>query len=393
MTAVAIICEYNPFHTGHAYHIDEAKKLGGADYVLGIMSGCFVQRAEPSCASPAVRAKAAISCGMDAVIELPSIYSCASGNLFADGALRILSRIKSVKYLAMGVENKTELIFRIAEIQANEPTEFTLELKRLLQNGIPYAAAISSATVKTAGEKYAQECEAVLSKPNNVLAIEYVKAIIKHKLDITPLFIERKGNDYNDDSPKGEFISATAARTLLREARFAELKDYIPADCLEELVAESGSHAVNYGAYNALTLYALRTKDINKSFDCGEGLDVKLKECALARHDLNDAIAACKSKRYTLSRIKRVCVQTLLNITKDVMRIAPDACGRLIAIKNSRLDLMKNLTGICVKNSDYAKYGENAELVAQTDGLAGSVYSLITERDGNSFWDRKLITL
>ena len=117
MSAVAIVCEYNPFHTGHAYHIAESKAICGAETVIGVMSGFFVQRAEPAFITPSVRAKAAVMNGMDCVIQLPTLFSCAAGNVFAEGAVRIISRIPEIKYLAMGTESDGNILREVAEIQ------------------------------------------------------------------------------------------------------------------------------------------------------------------------------------------------------------------------------------------------------------------------------------
>ncbi len=395
MKAVAIICEYNPFHTGHAYHIAAAKQACDADTVIGIMSGCFVQRAEPAVVSPVVRAKAALYGGMDFVVELPVVFSCSAGSLFAEGGATIAGKIPAVKYLAMGTEDGGTALKAIAAVQAAEPPVYADTLHRCIGQGLPYAAAVTQATVAAMnGILSARACESILKKPNNVLAIEYLKAITRHKLDITPVFIPRTGNGYNDDSTTGEYISATAARNLLASKDYATLGRYIPRNGLDELIVERENFAMKTEIYEALTVHALRTHTADDMAPCdaAEGIDGKLHKAALRYASLSDVLNACKSKRYTMSRLKRICLQTLLGITQESAKQAAFAKGRLIGYRAERKNDVKHLCGVAVRNSDYAENEKTAAL-AQTDGKAGGIYSLITGRDGNLFWQRKPVTV
>lgn len=390
MNAVAIICEYNPFHSGHAYHIAQAKALSGADCVLGMMSGFFTQRAEPAVVSPQIRALAALRGGMDIVAEMPAVFACSAGNIFARGAVRAISRIPFVKYLAIGAEDCGETIKNIAEVQCEQNKTYVSALKSALSAGMPYAAAITYATVSAAPKT--EDCEQVLSKPNNVLAVEYLKAIYELKCDIAPVFVKRLGNGYNNTETVGEHISATAARELLMQKRYDELQPYVPKESFELLIDEFERYPVNEKLYEALSVHALRTKNIANAFDSAEGLDIKISENAAKYASLSQIIAKSKSKRYTMSRIKRICLQTLLGITGETVERSQNAAARLIAIKKARKSLINGLTGLAVKNADYSNLSDDALFSAQTDALAGSIYSLITSKDGNAFWNRKLIT-
>ncbi|MDE6398266.1 MAG: nucleotidyltransferase family protein, partial [Clostridiales bacterium] len=375
------------------YHMQEAKKACNADTVIGIMSGFFVQRAEPAVVSPNVRAKAAIMCGMDAVLEMPVAFSCATGELFARGAIHSISHIHGINYLAMGVEDNPDLLIRIAEIQSQESAAYQTALKLHLDKGMPYAAAITAATATVIGDRERIDCEAALHKPNNVLAVEYVKAIYRRNLSIRPIFIPRKGNGYNNTDTSGEYISATAARTLLQEGDTKKLRPYIPPHCLQELLTEYATHRIQSRVYNALSVHALRTRNIADAFDACEGIDKRLTACAMQYASLEEIVSAAKSKRYTISRIKRICLQTLLGITKDSMQNANNAAARLIAVKNTRKNLLRDFTGVAVQNTDYAALGSDALRASQIDGMAGSIYALITAQNGNLFWDRKLLTV
>ncbi len=391
MSAVAIVCEYNPFHTGHAYHIAESKAICGAETVIGVMSGFFVQRAEPAFIIPSVRAKAAVMNGMDCVIQLPTLFSCAAGNVFAEGAVRIISRIPEIKYLAMGTESDGNILREVADIQLKQPPKFLEALKSALNKGLPYAHAIADATTKELNGT-AQLSE-ILAKPNNILAIEYLKAIKKLNAKIEPVFVKRKGNGYNSLKTDGEYISATAARKLFELKDYDTLSKYIPKQSFAAITEEYSRFPVNPFIYDALTVFSLRTNDISLSHDCAEGLDIKISECAKRYASLCDILNAAKSKRYTMGRIKRVCLQTLLGITHDSQRLYEEAAGKVIAVKNDKKSILKKLVGVAIKNTDYKKLGKDAELCAEIDGRAGGIYSLITKRDGNAFWNGKLETV
>ena len=393
MHTVAIICEYNPFHSGHAHHIAEARKQSGADTVVGVMSGCFVQRAEPAVFPPTLRAQAAIHSGMDAVIELPVLFSCAAGQLFAEGAVRILSRIPRITHLAMGVEDDGALLKRIAAVQTDEPPIFTETLKNELQSGKSYAAALTSATTAAIETDCKETCAAALQKPNNLLAVEYLKALRHLHVSLRPVFIPRAGNGHRDTSATGTHISASAARLLLQSGEIEQLKPYLPPSDFDACIDEYKRHPINESAYNALTVHALRHSDLSRTFDAGEGLDEKLRKCAARQCRLADITAACTSKRYPLGRINRICLQALLGITAETVSLSDAAAGRLIAVKNARKDLLRDLTSVAVQNTDYAAFGSRTQRVAQIDGKAGSIWALITGRDGNAFWDRKLLTV
>ena len=208
----------------------------------------------------------------------------------------------------------------------------------------------------------------------------------------SPVFVKRLGNGYNSTETVGEHISATAARELLMQKRYDELQPYVPKESFELLIDEFERYPVNEKLYEALSVHALRTKNIANAFDSAEGLDIKISENAAKYASLSQIIAKSKSKRYTMSRIKRICLQTLLGITGETVERSQNAAARLIAIKKARKSLINGLTGLAVKNADYSNLSDDALFSAQTDALAGSIYSLITSKDGNAFWNRKLIT-
>ena len=250
MKNCAVICEYNPFHTGHLYQLNKIQKK--YDNVICLMSGNFVQRAEPAIIEKSVRAAVAMNCGASMVIELPIIYAVANGEMFAYGAVKTLSKLSDVDALAMGCEtDDTKSLEKIAELRTTESPEFQSIIAELLDKGYSYAAALTEATAVEA-EKYGisvSATKAILSEPNNLLCIEYVKAINKLGLNIKPHFIKRQGNSYNSISAMGNYLSATAIRKLLLEKRFTEATPYLTNEA-DVALDEFNAHFPDYTIYD-----------------------------------------------------------------------------------------------------------------------------------------------
>ena len=192
MKISAIICEYNPMHAGHLYHIEETKRLSGADKVICIMSGSFTQRGEPAIFDKFARTKAALSGGADLVIELPTSFCCSSAEKFAYGGVFIADSCKIVSHLSFGCENAdADALKAIASAFNAETQEYKAQLKLHLKSGASYPSARAEAlNVFIPGAKQ------ILSSPNNILAVEYLKALKRLKSKIEPVLISRKGSGY-----------------------------------------------------------------------------------------------------------------------------------------------------------------------------------------------------
>ena len=188
MKTVGIIAEYNPFHNGHKYQIEKAKELTGADYCIVVMSGNFVQRGTPAFMDKYLRAKAALTCGADLVIELPVHYAAASAEYFASGAVAILDRLGVIDYLCFGSEcGNIEILSDIADVLISESDEFKNVLKQRLKEGVAYPKARNDAICAAA--PHLTEYLDVLNYPNNILGLEYIKALKKRKSNIAPCTI------------------------------------------------------------------------------------------------------------------------------------------------------------------------------------------------------------
>lgn len=224
MRTVGIIAEYNPFHTGHEYHIRKAKEAAGADYAIVVMSPDFVQRGEPAVFDKYTRARMALLGGADLVIELPVCYAAGSAEYFAEGAVAILDALDIVDVLCFGGESDDVNLFRqTAKILLDEPAEYAQMLRRALRDGKTFPQARCEALTnyirmnpQLDNQTADSGLETFLATPNNILGIEYCKALLKRGSRITPLPILRQGSAYNSNDFGGSFCSATALRGWIR---------------------------------------------------------------------------------------------------------------------------------------------------------------------------------
>lgn len=221
MKAVGLVTEYNPFHNGHLYHLNKAMELTGADISVAVMSGDFVQRGEPAVLDKYVRASMALNSGVNLVVELPVNYAVSSAESFAAGALKVLNYIKADS-IAFGSESgDIERLSKLAHILCDNEDTLYNEISKYTANGISYAAARQ----KTVEKLTDKDTAAMLTSSNNILAVEYLKAIIKNNYAIKPYTIKRQGDDYNDTDIRSDYASATALRGNLKADNISK---YIP---------------------------------------------------------------------------------------------------------------------------------------------------------------------
>jgi predicted nucleotidyltransferase len=221
MKAVGLVTEYNPFHNGHLYHLNKAMELTGADISVAVMSGDFVQRGEPAVLDKYTRTSMALNSGVNLVVELPVNYAVSSAESFAAGALKVLDYIKADS-IAFGSESgNIERLSKLAHILCDNEDTLYKEISKYTANGISYAAARQKVVEKLTDKDTA----AMLTSSNNILAVEYLKAIIKNNYAIKPYTVQRQGDSYNDTDIRSEYASATALRENLKADNISE---YIP---------------------------------------------------------------------------------------------------------------------------------------------------------------------
>ncbi len=328
MKILGIIAEYNPFHQGHKYHLEESLKKSGADYSLALMSGSFLQRGEVSLVDKWTKAKMAVDNGVDLVLELPFIYAVQSAEGFAQGGLKLLDRLGVVDCISFGSESgDMEDLSFIGDILYEEPEAYVHLLRENLDQGLSFSVSRSRA-LETYIHKYLdkekenKDYKNILKGSNNILAIEYLKAIRGLKSPINPVTIPRTGSLYGDKVLSGSFSSATAIRHTIRERGLESSKDNLPLEsyqALEEYLEEYGSF--NYlENYEDILIYLLRTtpKDkIRQLINIEHGLENRIVEKAFLHNDLDRIISSISSKRYPRTRIQRIMIHLLHDFYRE----------------------------------------------------------------------------
>lgn len=335
MSTVGIIAEFNPFHNGHAYLINEAKKLTGADHVVIVMSGNYVQRGAPAFMDKFSRTAIALNNGADMVIELPFVYSCASAAYFAAGAVNILNKLNVVDYLCFGCENDNlDLISYIADIIINEDECYSQTIQSYLKNGFSFAKARENAVLKSLSlhgiTASANEISETLSSPNSILAIEYIKALKVSSSNIQPVAIKRTDNGYHSSRINDGFASANAIRNIYSKVSVYNfnniretLSDLVPLNSLHILENNfKKTYPVIRNDFSNLIFKALISDkfgltNLNELFDTTKDLVNRIRNIYSGHTDIETLINDCNSPTYTSGRIARIMLYTLMNYTKE----------------------------------------------------------------------------
>ena len=313
MKIVGVICEYNPFHNGHARQFRLIREALGPDTVIVCaMSGSFVQRGAPAVFPKSVRAEAAVRCGADLVLELPIQTCLSSAEGFAAGGVEILGKLCT--HLCFGSETgDTSIIMSTA--QALLSPEFSQLLRQQLELGLSFPAARQNALFQMGLDSE------FLAKPNDILAVEYCKAILSQSLDLIPLPLRRWG-DYHSETPEPTEPSATSLRNLIRQG--LPIDGYVPAEAAE-LFRAAPVHTLEAG--HRAILYRLRTMT-EEEFEAlpygSEGLWRKLMHESRRQATLEDILTAVKSKRYTRTRLDRMALCAFLGLDQETLEAPPD---------------------------------------------------------------------
>ena len=316
MRICGIIAEYNPFHNGHEKHIQLTRKRTGADLIVCVMSGNFVQRGEPAVFDKWLRTACALAGGADAVIELPLLYATQSAEGFAAGGVKILDAL-GAHAISFGAEtDDARLLTNVAKTLSTESSEFRQSLKNHLDSGLSFPKARMKAAFPDAPDE--------INMPNAILGIEYVKAIFSTQSKLTPYVIKRVGEDYHSDQIHSFFSSATAIRKALAEQNFEQAYNAMPRACVPPIrqAINNGLSPVFPDAYDRELLYILRQrgpKYIKTLHDVTEGLENRIYEASKTCGTRIQLIEKIKTKRYTYTRISRILLYALLGITKDII--------------------------------------------------------------------------
>ncbi len=321
MRTAAIIAEYDPFHQGHLYLIDQAREKYGADHIIVIMSGSFVQRGGPAALPPSLRAQMALDCGVDLILQLPVYGSCASAEIFAESAVSIIDSLKLADILCFGCENDDlSLMWSAAKALADESDTFRTALNTHLRSGMSFPAARSLALSETIKNDRIAD---LLLKPNNILAIEYLKALIRTGSRITPCPVLRKGSGHHDVRPTDDMTaSATSIRNTLRSMSPEKV---LALGSLPKASAELiSSYLENAGLlepddFSEMIVYSLRNNAAILTDFCNisEDLARRILSELDSYRKVSDFIDQIHSRNMTDTRIRRSLFSVLLNHRKD----------------------------------------------------------------------------
>ncbi|MDD2238543.1 MAG: nucleotidyltransferase [Bacilli bacterium] len=293
MDIIGIICEYNPFHNGHAYHINKIKEMYPNSLIILVLNGYFLQRGEVSILTKEDKTKIALDNNIDIVVEHPFRYSSNSADIFAESAIKILNYLGCQKIIFGSESNDINLITKIANVQLKD--NFNIKLKENLKTGINYPTALN----KSIGIK--------VSSPNDLLGISYVKAIIKNKFNITPLTIKRT-NNYHDTSSINKIISASNIRNKIKNN--INIEQYTKYNyCLTNINEEL--------LFNLIKYKIITEPNLNEYLTVDEGIEYRLKKVINNANNFEDLINLIKTKRYTYNRIRRMLFHILIGLKKE----------------------------------------------------------------------------
>ncbi len=381
MKICGIICEYNPFHNGHLYQLGKIREESGCDKILCVMSGNFTQRGEAALFSKYERAKHAVENGADVVLELPTAFAVAPAEIFAEGAVSLISQIPAVKTLAFGCESGDKQQFlTVAKATLSESKEFKSLMKENMKNGTSFVKARTDATLALNSDID----EALLKNPNNILGVEYCRALLAKSSAIEPLPIPRVGGGYSDTSVLADFSSATALRgALLMEKRPKKaFKRNLPKNVFEDMMKWRPN---SFETAVLCALLSAPAAEIAECTDCSEGLENRLQAMTRSNPDYRDMLKKTVSKRYTLSRLKRILCENLLKLKLKTVKeflASPLYLNVLAAEKSDGENIFSELSNsalpLLVRKSDALALKKNALLSFETDALANDLYNVLT---------------
>lgn len=416
MKIVGLITEYNPFHNGHLYHIRKAKEITGADSVIVVMSGDFVQRGAPAIMPKHIRAEVALEAGVPLVLELPVCFSTGSAEYFAAGAVSLLEHLGCVSSVCFGSEcGDYDTLEKIARTVLNEPGEYKELLKRYLAQGISFPRARQWALSEYFHDETLRD---VLDAPNNILGIEYIKALYRSKSSMKAYTIKRMVSGYHDDSLGQGYSSASAIRKLLAHAGHSlrledsghrnsqmfdepslsevlvRLEREVPKECIRFL---EDAHQIRYPVYSndfsALLGYKLLTEtnaSLTEYLDISEELANRILRHSGDLITIDQFCNLLKTKDMTYARISRCLFHILLDIKKEHMESYKSAgyCqyARVLGFRKDGQEILSLIkkysdTPLITKLSHAASLSETGQRMIAGDIFAANLYErIVTEK-------------
>lgn len=380
MNVTAIISEYNPLHKGHLYHIETAKKETNADYVIAIMSGNFVQRGAPAIIDKYARAEAALKSGVDLVLELPTMYATASAEYFALGGVSLANTLGIVTHLSFGSEyGQAHKFMETADLLLNEPEEMKIPLKEALKDGLSYPAARAHA-VKVSHPELAD----ILEEPNNILGVEYCKALLRLKSNIIPHTIKRHGQDYHSEQTDVGFASATGIRKLLgnhSEENRPILETQLAPAAFQLLNEHFDQPVLTEDDLSMLLRYKLITENrtrLTEYFGVSRELSNRIYKHLNEFERFSSFAELLKTKNITRTAINRALLHILLDVkAEDVQAVTKRGCVDYIRV----LGFRKEAAGLLKEFSDIPEIPlitnlSDAPVLCEIDIRADQIYQM-----------------
>lgn len=389
MKVLGIIAEYNPMHTGHIYHISKAKEITGCDTVIVIMSGSFTQQGNIAIINKFERAKQAIQNGVDLVIEIPSAFASSDAGNFAYKSVSILNDL-NVNAICFGAEtDNIERLKLISETLIYKDKEIWIEIKNELKKGISFAKARNNSLKKFLNE---DDINIILS-PNNILALEYLKTLKVLNSNIIPFAIYRESN-FNSHMLENCYTSSTSIRKALEnKCNLNDIQKYISENVSKYL--KNNKIIFNNDFFEILKykIISMNENDLKEINGVSEGIENKLKKEICNSYSYDEFLFKIKSKRYELSRIKRILVNILLNISKDDFNLLKENnsnYAHILAFNHDKKDLLSHISNTSnipvissLNNKTLSYLNKYQKLSLDIDIYASNIYSMLINQKIN----------
>lgn len=389
MKVLGIIAEYNPMHTGHIYHISKAKEITGCDTVIVIMSGSFTQQGNIAIINKFERAKQAIQNGVDLVIEIPSAFASSDAGNFAYKSVSILNDL-NVDAICFGAEtDNIERLKLISETLIYKDKEIWIEIKNELKKGISFAKARNNSLNKFLNE---DDINIILS-PNNILALEYLKTLKVLNSNIIPFAIHRESN-FNSHILEHCYTSSTSIRKALEnKCNLNDIQKYIPENVSKYL--KNNKIIFNNDFFEILKykIISMNENDLKEINGVSEGIENKLKKEICNSYSYDEFLFKIKSKRYELSRIKRILVNILLNISKEDFNLLKENnsnYAHILAFNHDKKDLLSHISNTSnipvissLNNKTLSYLNKYQKLSLDIDIYASNIYSMLINQKIN----------
>jgi len=399
LKVLGIITEYNPMHNGHLYHIQKSKEITGSDYVVLVMSGSFTQTGNISTLDKFTKAAIATEYGVDLVIELPTIYATASSEYFATGAVSLLNELGIVDCICFGSEcNDIKVLDSISNKLIENENNIWEDIK-LQEKNNTFAKSRSVVLSKYLNEDEIKE----IAKPNNILGIEYIKALKKLQSNITPYLIQRCSSDYNDNivyQNDLNFTSATSIRNAIKNNDLESINKYIPTLVYDKLI--TSNVLLNNDIYNILKykIISMSSNEISNIHEVTEGLENRLIKYISSVKNYDELINTMKSKRYIENKIKRILINILLQIDKVNFKniiISKANYAHILAMSSNGSSLLSSISKLCkipvftsISSTIINKQDDKIKYMISLDIYSSNIHSLLTNTNLNKDFTNKL---